>query len=87
MAATPAPVTAATPAHFFRREAIDLIARGDGGLDIGIRGQFGVIEKRSRHQRRSLRARGECHAARGKSKGELQKVSAFHDISSSIWLT
>jgi hypothetical protein len=29
----------------------------------------------------SLSARGERHRARGKSKGEFQKVAAFHDIS------
>ena len=71
-------MTAATPAHFFRREAIDLLARSDGGLGIRTSGQF----ERRRHQRRGLRARCKRDAARGKSKGEFQKVAAFHDISS-----
>ena len=72
--AAPAAMTAAAPAHFLRREAIDLLARRDGGLDIGIDGQFGVGERR-RHQRRGLRARCKRDAARGKSKGEFQKVA------------
>jgi hypothetical protein len=89
--ATPAPVpsapaamTAAAPAHFFRREAIDLLARRDGGLGIRIDGQFAVIGERRRHQRRGLRACSKRDAARGKSKGEFQKVAAFHHISSSV---
>jgi hypothetical protein len=73
-------MTAAAPAHFFRREAIDLLARSDGGLGIRTSGQF----ERRRHQRRGLRARCKRDAARGKSKGEFQKVAAFHHISSSI---
>jgi hypothetical protein len=77
--------TAATaPTHFFRSKAIDLIARCDGGLRIRIGGQFGVVGERRRHQRRGLRARCERDAARGKSKGEFQKVAAFHHISSSV---
>ena len=80
----PAAMTAAAPAHFFRREAIDLLARRDGGLGIRIDGQFGVVGERRRHQRRGLRARCKRDAARGKSKGEFQKVAAFHHISSSV---
>ena len=80
----PAAMTAAAPAHFFRREAIDLLARRDGGLGIRIDGQFGVVGERRRHQRRGLRARCKRDAAGGKSKGEFQKVAAFHHISSSV---
>jgi hypothetical protein len=92
-AAAPAPASsapaamtaaAAAPAHFFGREAIDLLARRDGGLRIRTSGQFGVVGKRRRHQRGGLRARRERDAARGKSKGEFQKMAAFHHISSSI---
>ena len=75
---------AAAPAHFFRREAIDLLARRDGGLSIRIDGQFGVLSERCRHQRRGLCARCKRNATRGKSKGEFQKVAAFHHISSSV---
>ena len=77
-------MTAAAPAHFFRREAIDLLARCDGRLGIGIDRKFGVVGERRRHQRRGLRARCKRDAARGKSKGEFQKVAAFHHISSSV---
>jgi hypothetical protein len=34
-----------------------------------------------RRQRCCLRARSQRRGARGKSKGEFQKVAAFHDIS------
>ena len=77
-------MTAAAPAHFFRREAIDLLTRSDGGLRIGIDGQSGIVGERRRHQRRGLRARCKRDTARGKSKGEFQKVAAFHHISSSV---
>jgi hypothetical protein len=53
-------------------------------LRIRIDGQFGVVGKRRRHQWGGLRARRERDAARGKSKGEFQKVAAFHHISSSV---
>ena len=77
-------MTAATPTHFLWREAIDLLVRRDGGLGIRIDGQFGIVGERRRHQRRGLRARCKRDAARGKSKGEFQKVAAFHHISSSV---
>ena len=38
MPVAPAAMPAVAPARFFRREAIDLLARGDGGLRIGIDG-------------------------------------------------
>ena len=74
-------MTAAAPAHLFRREAIDLLARSDGRLCIRIERQFGVVGERRRHQRGGLRARCKRDAAGGKSKGEFQKMAAFHDIS------
>ena len=77
-------MTAAAPAHFFRREAIDLLARCDGRLGIGIDREFGVVGERRRHQRRGLRAHCKRDAARGKSKDEFQKVAALHHISSSV---
>jgi hypothetical protein len=77
-------MTAAAPAHFFRREAIGLFVRRDGGLGIRTSGQFGVVGERRRHQRGGLHARCKRDAAGGKSKGEFQKVAAFHYISSSV---
>jgi hypothetical protein len=77
-------MTAAAPAHFFRREAIGLLVRSNGRLRIRIDGKFGVVGERRRHQRRGLRTRGKRDTACGKSKGEFQKVAALHHISSSI---
>ena len=80
----PAAMTAAAPAHFFRCEAIDLLARSNGGLGIRVGGQFGVVSKRRRHQRCGLRTRCKRDTAGGKSKGEFQKVAALHHISPSV---
>jgi hypothetical protein len=76
-------MTAAAPTHFFGLEPIDFIACGDGGLGIRIGGELTIRNQRLRRQRCSLRARGERDSASRKSKGESQKVPAFHDISSS----
>jgi hypothetical protein len=73
-------------AYFQRLEAIDFIARGDRGLGIRIGGKRTARGERLRHQGCRLRRSGERDAACGKSKGEFQKVPAFHDISSSDWL-
>ena len=77
-------MTAAAPAHFFRREAIDFIARCHGRLRIRIGGELAVVNERRGHQRRCLRAGGERGTAGDKSKREFQKVPAFHDPSSSF---
>jgi len=79
MSATPA---TAAPAHFFRLEPIDFITCGDRGMGILSR-QLAIRNQRLRRQGRGLRARDKCCAACRKSKGEFQKVPAFHDISSS----
>jgi hypothetical protein len=76
-------MTAAAPAHFFGLEAIDFIARGDGGMGIRIGRELTVRNQRLRRQGGGLCARGERDTACRKSKGEFQKVPAFHDISSS----
>src|SRR5258705_9943781 len=83
--ATPAPVpsapatmTAAAPTHFFRREAIDLLARRDGGVGIRVDRLLGVLSERRPHQRRRLRARCQRDAARRQSKSEVQKEAAVH---------
>jgi hypothetical protein len=91
MAATPAPVTAApapvtpVPAHLFGLQMSDLVPGGNGGTGIFIRRRRQpVFLERMRRKRRGLRARGERGRARGKSNGEFQKVSAFHDIFSIV---
>jgi hypothetical protein len=43
-----------------------------------------LLRERRRHQRRGLDTGGERDATGGKSKGEFQKVAAFHHISSSV---
>ena len=73
----------AAPAHLFGREAIDLVTGGDRGMGISIAWLRRLLAgDRLRHQRRGLRARGQRRRAGGKSKGEFQKMAAFHDISS-----
>jgi hypothetical protein len=76
-------MAATAPAHFFGLELTNFIARGDSGMGIGIGRELTIRNQRLRRQRGGPRACGERDAARRKSKGEFQKVPAFHDISSS----
>jgi hypothetical protein len=52
--------------------------RGFGGLAAR---RHDRLLRRNRRQWCSLRARSKRACARNKSKGEFQKVTAFHDIS------
>jgi len=72
------------PPHFFGLEAIDLVARGHGGMHIFIGGRQPALTERLRRKRRGLRARSESGGSSGKSNGEFQKIPALHDISSVI---
>jgi hypothetical protein len=65
------------PAHFFGREAIHFVAGRDRRAGLIVTGQFSRFE-RLRRKRCGLRARGQRCSARGKSKGNFQKVAAFH---------
>jgi hypothetical protein len=68
--------------HFFGLEAVNLRCAGNGGMGILIRGrQPSVFRERIGRKRRGLGAGSKCCSARGKSKGEFQKVAAFHDVS------
>jgi hypothetical protein len=67
-----------SPPHFFRCDPIDLVARGHGGMSIFIAGKTSTIGKRLRQQRRGLCARSQRGGSGRKSKGELQKIPAFH---------
>jgi hypothetical protein len=70
-----------SPSHLFGLQILYFAPGGDSGTGILVRRwQRSVLFKRMRHQRRSLRARGHRCRACGKSKGEFQKVAAFHDI-------
>ena len=78
----PTVMAAMSPTHLLGRETIHLVSAGDGGMRIGISGRpKAVISERLRQQRRGLRAGGQRSRARGKSKGEFQKMAAFHDVS------
>jgi hypothetical protein len=76
-------MAAAAPAHFLGLEAIDFSVCGDGGMGIWIGRELTIRNQRLRRQGCSLCRRGERDTACRKSKGEFQKVPAFHDISSS----
>jgi hypothetical protein len=68
--------------HFFGLEAVQLLCAGNSGMGIVIRGrQPSVFCERIGRKRRGVRARSKCRSARGYTKGEFQKVAAFHDIS------
>jgi len=83
VAAAPAPMTA--PAHLFRLQMFHLVPGGDSGTGILVRRrQRSVLSERVRHKRCGPCARGQRCSARGKSKGEFQKMAAFHDISLSV---
>jgi hypothetical protein len=61
---------------------IDIVLGDDRGL-----GSFGArrhdqLFRRNRRQRCGFRTRGKRACARDKSKGEFQKVAAFHNFSS-----
>jgi hypothetical protein len=83
VAAAPAPMTA--PAHLFRLQMFHLVPGGDSGTGILVRRrQPSVLRERMRHQRCGPCTRGQRGSARGKSKGEFQKMAAFHDIVLSV---
>ena len=78
-AVMPAPVA---PTHLFGLEPIDIILRGDRGVRaFAVRWREAVF-RRYRRQRCGLRARSKRCSAGDISKGEFQKMAAFHHISS-----
>ena len=84
----PAPVTVVpvpvpvmmSPAHLFGLETIDLLGGGHRGMRIR-RWRPAAILQRMRRQRRGLYTCGQRGRSGRKSKGDFQKVAAFHDIS------
>jgi hypothetical protein len=82
---TPVPVTpvpVVSPTDLFGLEVIDIVLRRDRGFCGFAAPRLEALFRCNRRQRRGLRARSNCCSARGKSKGEFQKVTAFHDFSS-----
>jgi hypothetical protein len=80
MAPTVVVVPVMSPPHFFRCDPIDFVARGHRGMGVFMAGKPPDIGKRLRQERRGLRAYSQGGGARGQSKGEFQKIPAFHDI-------
>ena len=77
----PAAMMPVPPAHFFGLETIHLVLADISGKSVLVRGrQPPVLRKRMRRKRRGMGAGGHSRGAGGKSKGEFQKVAAFHDI-------
>ena len=71
--------------HLFGLQILHLVPVGDSGTGILVRWrQRPVLCERMRHKRCCPCARGECGGARGKTKGEFQKMAAFHDIFLSV---
>ena len=85
----PAPVTAppapTSPPHLFGLQMFYLVTGSDSGTGILVRRrQPSVLCERMRHQRCCPCTGGECGGACSKSKGQFQKVAAFHDIFLSV---
>ena len=69
------------PAYFLGLQAIDIVLRGDRGFRALAARRHQTLFSRYRRQRRGVGGRNERCSAGNKSKGEFQKVAAFHDIS------
>jgi hypothetical protein len=73
----------ASPPHLVRRKAIDIVLGSDCGFRLAALGNKPLSLGRNGRQRCCLgtnRARSQRGRARNKSKGEFQKVAAFHHI-------
>jgi hypothetical protein len=74
-------MSSSSAAHLLGLQMVHLVAASDSGTGILVRWrQRSVLAERMRHKRCCPCARGECGSASGKSKGEFQKMAAFHDI-------
>jgi len=81
-AVVPTPVMAVTvmaPAHLFGLDAIDFVLCHDSAFHAGRRGPDELL-RGNRRQRGCLRTSRERRCAGDQSKGEAQKISAFHDV-------
>ena len=80
MPAMPAPVPVMTPAHFFGFEVIDIVLRDHRRFRALAARRSQTLRRRNRRQRSGIRARSKYGRTSGKSNGDFQKVTAFHDI-------
>jgi len=71
----------AASAHLFGLEAIDIVLCGDRGFRAFAARRREAVFRRYRRQRRGPGARSKRCGAGDISKGEFQKVAAFHHIS------
>ena len=76
--AVPSMVPVMSPAHFFRCETADLLARRHGGMGIPVRKRRRVGAERRQRQRRGLRTPSQGGSTCGKSNGHFEEVAAFH---------
>src|SRR6266705_3344596 len=81
-ATVPAAVIPAAPTHLFGLEAIGIVLRGNRGFRAFAARWHRAVFRQYRRQRRGLRTRRKCCSTGDISKGEFQKVAAFHLISS-----
>jgi hypothetical protein len=77
----PAMVPMPVPAHLLRLQMIDIVLRNHGGFRAIAMRRYQARFRRDRRQRRSLRSGSKRPRACNNSKGEFQKVAAFHNIS------
>jgi hypothetical protein len=75
------PMVVVVPADLLGLETINLVLRHDRGLRACAR-QYQTLCRRNRRYRRSVRGCSKSCDARGYSKDEVQKVSAYHNFSS-----
>jgi hypothetical protein len=68
------------PTHLLRLQPIDIILRNHGGFRAFAVRRHQTRFRRNRRQRRGLRRRSKRPRTCNKSKGEFQKVAAFHHI-------
>ena len=68
------------PANLLRLQAIDFVARRDGGMSFRVARELSAIGQRIRRQGCGLHAGRKRRCSGRESKGEFQKVPAFHDI-------
>jgi hypothetical protein len=71
------------PAHLFWLEMIDLVLADHSRFHIFSARRHEARLRGNRRQRRRLRSRSKGRGAGGNSKGEFQKMAAFHDFFSS----